>query len=86
MLCPTAVLHSVVYLLENSCNLWEVDTEIVFQQQIPSLLPFVPILKGGNRVAVVQQRVSLMLEGDRLLIYHHLNKVSSVRAASRTED
>ena len=27
-------------------NLWEVEVELVFEQPIPSLLPFVPILKG----------------------------------------
>ncbi|MEL6462219.1 MAG: hypothetical protein AAFQ91_29040, partial [Cyanobacteria bacterium J06621_15] len=29
-------------------NLWEVEAQIVFQQSLSSLLPFVPILKGGN--------------------------------------
>ncbi len=29
-------------------NLWEVDVNIAFQQPLPSLLPFVPILKGGD--------------------------------------
>lgn len=29
-------------------NLWEVDVNIVFNQPLPSLLPFVPILQGGE--------------------------------------
>lgn len=28
-------------------NLWEVDVNVAFQQPLPSLLPFVPILKGA---------------------------------------
>lgn len=47
-------------------NLWEVDVEIVFQQPLPSLLPFVPVLKGGDDAAVVQQAVQL-LRGDQQL-------------------
>jgi CHAT domain len=35
-------------------NLWEVDAEIVFNQPLPPLLPFVPILRGGKEVSVVQ--------------------------------
>ncbi len=29
-------------------NLWEVEAELVFQQPLPSLLPFVPVLRGGS--------------------------------------
>ncbi|MEA5526654.1 RpnC/YadD family protein, partial [Nodularia spumigena] len=29
-------------------NLWEVDVKIALEQPLPSLLPFVPILKGGE--------------------------------------
>ncbi len=36
-------------------NLWEVDAEIVFSQPLPSLLPFVPILRGGSETSVVQR-------------------------------
>lgn len=35
-------------------NLWEVKVELVFEQQIRSLLPFVPILKGGGEEEVVR--------------------------------
>ena len=41
-------------------NLWEVDAEIVFQQPLPSLLPFVPILRGGGEASVVQRAVQLL--------------------------
>ncbi|MDF5715441.1 MAG: DUF4351 domain-containing protein [Rhizonema sp. NSF051] len=41
-------------------NLWEVDTEIVFEQPFPSLLPFVPILRGGSEASVVQRAVRLL--------------------------
>jgi len=36
-------------------NLWEVEVEMVFAQNLRSLLPFVPILKGGGEQQVVQQ-------------------------------
>ena len=29
-------------------NLWEVDVNTVFETPLPSLIPFVPILKGGE--------------------------------------
>jgi predicted transposase YdaD len=35
-------------------NLWEVEAQIVFEQKIRSLLPFVPILKGGKEQSVVR--------------------------------
>lgn len=47
-------------------NLWEVDAQIVFQQPLPSLLPFVPVLKGGDEVAVVQQAVQALRADEQL--------------------
>lgn len=41
-------------------NLWEIDAEIVFQQPLPSLLPFVPILRGGGEVPVVQRALQVL--------------------------
>ncbi|MDZ8257957.1 Rpn family recombination-promoting nuclease/putative transposase [Nostoc sp. ChiQUE01b] len=41
-------------------NLWEIDAEIVFQQPLPSLLPFVPILQGGGEVSVVQRALQAL--------------------------
>ncbi|MEL7241393.1 MAG: transposase [Cyanobacteria bacterium J06629_18] len=47
-------------------NLWEVEAQIVFQQSLSSLLPFVPILKGGNEIEVVQQAVQLLRADEKL--------------------
>jgi predicted transposase YdaD len=41
-------------------NLWEVDASIVFDQEISTLLPFVPVLKGGEDPEVVQRAVQLL--------------------------
>ncbi|MEH2170147.1 MAG: DUF4351 domain-containing protein [Nostoc sp.] len=41
-------------------NLWEIDAEIVFRQPLPSLLPFVPILRGGGEVSVVQRALQAL--------------------------
>ena len=41
-------------------NLWEIDAEIVFQQPLPSLLPFVPILRGGGEISVVQRALQAL--------------------------
>jgi predicted transposase YdaD len=55
-------------------NLWEVDVEIAFQQQIPSLLPFVPILKGGNEESTIREALQ-MLRADE-----NLNQLETVLA------
>lgn len=47
-------------------NLWEIDVAIVFQQPLPSLLPFVPVLKGGGEEAVVRQAVQLLRTDEQL--------------------
>ena len=36
-------------------NLWEVDAQIAFQPELLSLIPFVPIMQGGNTTEMVQQ-------------------------------
>ena len=36
-------------------NLWEIEAETVFEQNLSSLLPFVPILKGGNSEVNLRQ-------------------------------
>ncbi|MEH2125697.1 Rpn family recombination-promoting nuclease/putative transposase [Nostoc sp.] len=41
-------------------NLWEIDAKIVFEQPLPSLLPFVPILRGGGEVSVVQRALQAL--------------------------
>lgn len=47
-------------------NLWEVDAEIVFRQPLPSLLPFVPILRGGAETSVVQQALQQLRTSEQL--------------------
>ena len=36
-------------------NLWEVDVDIVFQRNLSTLLPLVPILKGGGSEQVIRR-------------------------------
>ncbi len=36
-------------------NLWEVDVDIVFQRNLSTLLPLVPILKGGGKEKVIKR-------------------------------
>lgn len=47
-------------------NLWEVDAEIVFQQSITSLLPFVPILKNGGQAPVVREALQQLRRDETL--------------------
>jgi predicted transposase YdaD len=47
-------------------NLWEVDVEIAFQQSISSLLPFVPILKGGAEESTIQQALQILRADEQL--------------------
>ncbi len=47
-------------------NLWEVDVEIAFQQPVPSLLPFVPILKGGAEESTIQQALQILRADEQL--------------------
>ena len=53
-------------------NLWQVEAEAVFQQPLPSLLPFVPILKGGGEEATVRQALQLLREDEQLLELENL--------------
>ncbi len=41
-------------------NLWDVDVELVFAENLVTLLPFTPILKGGNHESVVSKAVTLL--------------------------
>ncbi|GIK55508.1 MAG: hypothetical protein BroJett015_11710 [Chloroflexota bacterium] len=46
-------------------NLWEVEAGLVFDLNLPTLLPFVPVLKGGDNVTSVKKAVNLLrAEGD----------------------
>ena len=47
-------------------NLWEVDVNLVFQKPLPPLLPFVPILKGGDREALVKQALRQLQADEQL--------------------
>ncbi|MTJ06914.1 Rpn family recombination-promoting nuclease/putative transposase [Anabaena sp. UHCC 0204] len=47
-------------------NLWEVDVEIALSQPIPSLLPFVPILKGGGGESTVRQALQMLRADEKL--------------------
>ncbi len=47
-------------------NLWEVDVEIVFEQPLPALLPFVPILKGGAEESTIQQALRELRDNEQL--------------------
>jgi predicted transposase YdaD len=63
--------HSLFQGLVNHCdyrviNLWEVKAEVVFEQSISSLLPFVPILKGGGERKMVQKALQQLRTTDKL--------------------
>ncbi len=48
-------------------NLWEVEAAIVFQQPLPALLPFVPILKQGGEVTTVERALALLRQDETLV-------------------
>ncbi len=41
-------------------NLWEIDVNVPFQQQLTSLLPFVPILKGGEEESTIKEALRIL--------------------------
>ncbi len=47
-------------------NLWEVDAQVVLEQNWSTLLPFVPILSGGHRPDVVYQALALLRADENL--------------------
>jgi predicted transposase YdaD len=47
-------------------NLWEVDVAKVFDEPIPSLLPFVPILNGGDNQTTIREALRLIRTDDNL--------------------
>lgn len=47
-------------------NLWEVDAELAFQPSLRSLLPFVPMLRGGGEEYVVRRAVQRLREDEQL--------------------
>ncbi|MBD2201250.1 Rpn family recombination-promoting nuclease/putative transposase [Calothrix sp. FACHB-1219] len=47
-------------------NLWEVDVNIAFEQPLPSLLPFVPILKGGENESIIREALRILRDDEQL--------------------
>ncbi|HIK03379.1 MAG TPA: Rpn family recombination-promoting nuclease/putative transposase [Trichormus sp. M33_DOE_039] len=47
-------------------NLWEVDVNIALQQPLPSLLPFVPILKGGENELMIREALQILRADEQL--------------------
>ncbi len=47
-------------------NLWEVDADLVFEQPLPSLLPFVPVLRGGGEETMVRRAVQELRKDETL--------------------
>ncbi|MCC5651171.1 Rpn family recombination-promoting nuclease/putative transposase [Nostoc sp. XA013] len=47
-------------------NLWEIDVNIAFQQPLPSLLPFVPILKGGENESIIREALQILRADEQL--------------------
>ncbi|AVH69093.1 Rpn family recombination-promoting nuclease/putative transposase [Nostoc sp. 'Lobaria pulmonaria (5183) cyanobiont'] len=47
-------------------NLWEVDVNIAFEQPLPSLLPFVPILKGGENESTIREALQILRADQQL--------------------
>jgi predicted transposase YdaD len=47
-------------------NWWEVDVNLVFEQNLTSLLPFVPVLQGGGEPQKVRQALRELREDETL--------------------
>ncbi|WP_392531611.1 Rpn family recombination-promoting nuclease/putative transposase [Nostoc sp. C117] len=47
-------------------NLWEVDVNIAFEMSLPSLLPFVPILKGGENESTIREALRMLRADEQL--------------------
>lgn len=47
-------------------NLWTVDVEVVFRKPLPPLLPFVPVLKGGDEEPMVRRALRKLRAEERL--------------------
>lgn len=48
-------------------NLWEVDAEMVFEQSLDTLLPFVPILKDGGNQQTVRRALVRLQQNEQLV-------------------
>ncbi|NEQ26822.1 MAG: Rpn family recombination-promoting nuclease/putative transposase [Microcoleus sp. SIO2G3] len=47
-------------------NLWEVEAQVVIQQPLPSLLPFVPVLRGGSEESTVRRALQVLRTDEQL--------------------
>lgn len=47
-------------------NLWEVDASLVFEENLSTLLPFVPVLKGGGEERVIREAVKKLRTNEQL--------------------
>ncbi|MFN6536669.1 MAG: Rpn family recombination-promoting nuclease/putative transposase [Nostoc sp. EkiNYC01] len=47
-------------------NLWEVDVNTVFETPLPSLIPFVPILKGGDNEVIIREALQILRADEQL--------------------
>ena len=47
-------------------NLWEVDASLVLQENWPPLLPFVPVMRGGDDRGSISKALALLRSDDRL--------------------
>jgi predicted transposase YdaD len=47
-------------------NLWEVEAEMVFEQSLTSLMPFVPILRGGDDEVFVRRAVQVIQQDPQI--------------------
>jgi predicted transposase YdaD len=67
---PTAYVSNIAGLYVRQdyrvINLWEVDVNIVFDQPLPSLLPFVPILKGGENESIIREALQILRTDEQL--------------------
>ncbi len=52
-------------------NLWEVDVNTVFETPLPSLIPFVPILKGGENEVVIREALQILRQDEQLSLFCH---------------
>jgi predicted transposase YdaD len=48
-------------------NLWEIDAEMVFEQSLDTLLPFVPILKDGGNQQTVRRALVKLQQNEQLV-------------------
>ncbi len=48
-------------------NLWEVDAEMVFEQSLDTLLPFVPVLRDGGNEQTVRRALVQLQQNEQLI-------------------